>query len=104
MTYTKRHVIGIVMLMATLSASGVASGQTGSGSPDTITISGTVTDTSGEPVIGAGVQIKGTADGTVTDISGKYTLDTETGAVIIVSCIGYTDNSFEVTPPEASMT
>ena len=101
MTYTKRHVIGIVMLMATLSASGVASGQTGSDSPDTITISGTVTDTSGEPVIGAGVQVKGTADGTVTDISGKYTLDTETGAVIIVSCIGYTDNSFEVTPPRS---
>ena len=104
MTYTKCHVIGIVMLMATLLSSGAASGQTGSGSPDTITISGTVTDTSGEPVIGAGIQVKGTADGTVTDISGKYTLYTETGATIIVSCIGYTDNSFEVTPPEASMT
>ena len=100
MTYTKRHVIGIVMLMAMLLPAGIISGQTGSGSPDTITISGTVTDPSGEPVIGAGVQVKGTTEGTVTDISGKYTLHTEAGATITVSCIGYTDNSFEVTPPQ----
>ena len=38
------------------------------------TITGTVTDNNGEPVIGANVIIKGTSIGTVTDINGKYTL------------------------------
>ena len=103
MTYSNHKiimpVISIVMLMTTLLSSGAASGQTGSGSPDTITISGTVTDTSGEPVIGAGVQIKGTSTGTVTDLYGKFSLLAGTGATVIVSCIGYSDNTFEVTPP-----
>lgn len=101
MTYSNHKiimpVISIVMLMTTLLSSGAASGQTGS--PETFTISGTVTDSSGEPVIGAGVQIKGTSTGTVTDLYGKFSLQAKTGATVIVSCIGYSDNTFEVTPP-----
>ena len=37
-------------------------------------ISGTVFDQSGEPVIGATVMEKGTANGTATDIDGNFTI------------------------------
>lgn len=39
------------------------------------TLTGTVTDLSGEPLIGVSIVIKGTTNGTVTDIDGKYSLN-----------------------------
>lgn len=54
-------------------------------------ISGTVADTKGQPVIGAGVVAKGTTVGTLTDIDGSYSLSVPEKSVISVSCIGYTD-------------
>lgn len=39
-------------------------------------VSGTVIDETGEPVIGATVMVKGTKNGTATDIDGKYALTT----------------------------
>ena len=60
------------------------------------TISGTVTDEAGEPLIGASVLVKGTTNGTVTDLDGNYALVLEAGAEILVfSYTGYT--SYEVT-------
>ena len=53
------------------------------------TITGTVTDNNGEPVIGANVIIKGTSIGTVTDINGKYTLEVPPKAILQISYIGY---------------
>ena len=38
------------------------------------TISGTVKDAKGEPVIGAGVVVEGTQNGAMTDIDGHWTL------------------------------
>ena len=38
-------------------------------------VTGTVYDETGEPVIGATVQVKGTKTGTVTDIDGNYKLE-----------------------------
>lgn len=38
------------------------------------TISGTVTDFTGEPVIGASVLVNGTTNGTITDLNGKFSL------------------------------
>jgi len=35
-------------------------------------VRGTVVDESGEPIIGATVQVKGTAQGTVTDLDGQF--------------------------------
>lgn len=52
-------------------------------------VKGTVTDTNGDPVIGANVVIKGTSKGTITDIEGKFTLDVPENAVLLVSYIGY---------------
>ena len=37
-----------------------------------ITVNGIVKDTTGEPVIGANVLVKGTTIGIITDIDGKY--------------------------------
>lgn len=52
-------------------------------------IEGTVKDTSGEPVIGATVIVKGTTNGTVTDFDGNFSLTAEDGATLEISYIGY---------------
>lgn len=52
-------------------------------------VSGTITDKSGEPIIGANVVIKGTTNGTITDIDGNYTLDVPVSAILQISYIGY---------------
>lgn len=52
-------------------------------------VSGTITDESGEPLPGATVLEKGTANGTTTDIDGNYTLNVPDGAVLLVSFVGY---------------
>src|SRR5690554_2974332 len=39
-----------------------------------ITVTGLVTDTQGESLIGVTIQVQGTTQGTVTDFDGKYTL------------------------------
>ncbi|MCQ2114590.1 MAG: TonB-dependent receptor [Bacteroidales bacterium] len=52
-------------------------------------VSGVVTDENGEPLIGAGVLIKGTAQGTVTDVDGQYTISVPDDAVLEISFIGY---------------
>ena len=59
-----------------------------------ITASGTVTDqSSGDPIIGASVAIKGTSTGTLTDVDGKFSLSVPEGALLTVSYIGYESTS-----------
>ena len=54
------------------------------------TVTGTVKDAAGEPVIGASVFVQGTQNGTVTNLDGSFTLpNVRQGAVLEVSCIGY---------------
>ena len=54
------------------------------------TISGTVTDTNGEPIIGASVLVKGTSQGVVTDLDGRYILkDVADKATLSISYVGY---------------
>ena len=60
------------------------------------TITGTVTDVTGEPLIGATVALGGT-NGAITDIDGNFTLtNVNAGATITVSYIGYQDKSVKV--------
>lgn len=59
-------------------------------------ISGTVIDSYGETVIGAGVFQKDTNNGTVTDVDGKFSLTVPEGATVVVSCIGYKDYEFRI--------
>lgn len=53
------------------------------------TVTGTVTDVSGEPIIGANIRIKGTTTGTITDIDGNFSIKAKPQSVIEVSYIGY---------------
>jgi len=55
----------------------------------TVTGTVTVTDVSGEPIIGANIRIKGTTTGTITDIDGNFSIEAEPQSVIEVSYIGY---------------
>lgn len=54
-----------------------------------ITVTGVVVDAKGEPVIGASVVEKGTANGMVTNIDGQFTLTVRGGAVLQISFVGY---------------
>ena len=61
------------------------------------TITGTVTDDTGETLIGATVQAKGTTVGTVTDIDGKYSLDVPEGTTALVfSYTGFNTKEIEI--------
>ncbi len=61
------------------------------------TLSGTITDASnGEPLIGATILVQGTTNGTVTDFDGTYSLDVNTGDVLLVSFTGYTTKEITV--------
>ena len=55
----------------------------------TMKISGTVTDETGEPLIGVSVVEKGTSKGGITDFDGKYVIEVSSGATISFSYIGY---------------
>ncbi|MDR1814348.1 MAG: carboxypeptidase-like regulatory domain-containing protein, partial [Tannerella sp.] len=59
-------------------------------------ITGTVTDASGETVIGANVVEKGTTNGISTDADGKFTLTVRENATLIISYIGYVTQEIAV--------
>lgn len=55
----------------------------------TITVSGVVSDPSGEPLIGASILAQGTTVGTLTNIDGEYTINVAPDATLVVSYVGY---------------
>ena len=55
-----------------------------------VTLKGVVLDSQNVPVIGAFVVEQGTANGTMTGEQGDFSLAVRRGAVVEVSCIGYT--------------
>lgn len=54
-----------------------------------ITTTGTVKDSTGEPIIGANVLVKGSTLGSITDIDGKFTIKVSNGDVLQFSFMGY---------------
>lgn len=52
-------------------------------------VKGVVTDSNGEPIIGANVVVKGTTNGTITDLDGKFTMNVPGNAILQISFIGY---------------
>lgn len=52
-------------------------------------VTGNVTDSQREPLIGVGVIIQGTNVGGITDVDGNYSIDAKEGDVLEFSCIGF---------------
>ena len=63
----------------------------------TIQVTGTVLDATGETIIGASVLEKGTTNGAITDIDGKFSLAVKQGAELQVSFVGYVTQNVKVT-------
>ena len=64
-------------------------------------MTGIVLDDRGDPVIGASVSVQGEKTGAVTDIDGKFTIRTEENDVLVVSYLGFEQQSISVTNKNA---
>ena len=61
------------------------------------TISGTVIDTQGNPVIGAAVSVPGSTIGTLTDLEGRFSMNVGINVNRVeISCIGYISKTIEL--------
>lgn len=61
------------------------------------TITGTIVDQTGEPVMGATVLVKGTTNGSTTDLDGRYSIpNVSPNQVLAVSFIGYASQEIPV--------
>ncbi|MEL0201027.1 MAG: carboxypeptidase-like regulatory domain-containing protein, partial [Flavobacteriaceae bacterium] len=60
------------------------------------TITGTVTDQSGEPLPGATVVVEGTDNGVTTDFDGNFSIQANSGDILVVSFIGYSSQNITV--------
>lgn len=63
-------------------------------------ISGVVTDENGEAIEGATIQVKGTNTGTVTGRNGHFTINANTGDVLVISSVGYSAQEIIVSAEE----
>ena len=59
-------------------------------------VKGTVSDESGEPVIGATVKVKGSNEGAITDFDGNYSVKAASNATITFSYVGYVTQEVNV--------
>ncbi|MEL6274936.1 MAG: SusC/RagA family TonB-linked outer membrane protein, partial [Bacteroidota bacterium] len=67
------------------------------------TITGSISDNTGEPLIGASVLVKGTTSGTVTDIDGAFSLGVPSDdAILVVSYTGFATQEVAVDPSQSS--
>src|SRR5690606_18763420 len=60
------------------------------------TVSGTIIDNNGLPVLGATVLVKGTSSGTSSDFDGNYSINANQGATLVFSFVGYTSKEVAV--------
>ena len=60
-------------------------------------VNGLITDSSGEPLIGVSIQVKGTTHGTISDLDGKFMLLAKTGDILRISYVGYTPQEIKLT-------
>lgn len=55
-----------------------------------LTVSGKISDKSGEAIIGASILVQGTTNGTITDFDGKFTVsNVSPNASLVISYVGY---------------
>ena len=62
------------------------------------TISGTVNDENGLPLPGATVVIEGTTQGVATDFDGNFSINANTGDILVISYVGYADQRISIGP------
>lgn len=55
-------------------------------------VRGTVVEEAGIPIIGATIQVKGTAQGTVTDLDGQFSLSAPANATLVISYVNLAMN------------
>ena len=60
------------------------------------TVTGTVTDSKGDPVSGISVTVKGTTKGTSTNAQGVFTIDAPSGSTLVFTGTGFTSQSVKV--------
>ncbi len=60
---------------------------------DKKTVSGTVVDANGEPIIGATVKEVGTQNAIITDVNGTFKLNVKPGAMLTVSSVGFKEQT-----------
>ena len=61
-----------------------------------VRVTGSVTDDSGEPLIGASIGVANSATGTTTDADGKFTIQVSPENTLVVSYLGYTTQRVKV--------
>src|ERR1044071_5127661 len=63
---------------------------------DKHTVSGTVSDQNGAPVIGASIIVKGTNTGTSSDQNGGFSIQASDSDVLVVSQVGFTTEEIKI--------
>jgi hypothetical protein len=92
-SYEKLEILKIILLCSTFALSQGLPVQAGRGSDSllvnqqTLTVSGTVVDLSGDPIIGADVMYKGTTVCTSTDLNGRFSLAVPGPGTVSVSYV-----------------
>ena len=76
----KIRIFFAAMAMLALSATALA---------QNITVKGSVVDETGEGIVGASVQVKGTTTGIAADVDGNFTISAPANATLVISSIGY---------------
>ncbi len=94
----------IALLAALILACGAPIGMTSGQSwgftanaQNTSKVTGVIRDGSGEPLIGATVQVKGTNRVTATDINGQYSIQAAPGSTLVIKYVGSPDKEVNVT-------
>ena len=80
MLMKKIRIFFAAMAMLVLSATALA---------QNITVKGSVVDETGEGIVGASVQVKGTTTGIAADLDGNFTIAVPSNAILVISSIGY---------------
>lgn len=89
-----RPFVGAILLLISFFSVSPVTAQT---SQFVVSVSGRVTDTSGQPIPGASVIVKGTTIGVTTTDNGSFSLhNVTTGATVVVSFMGCADQEFSV--------
>ena len=69
-----------------------------------LTVKGRVLESTGEPIIGASVMVKGSSIGISTDIDGQFQLKAQAGNTLRVSYVGYEPKEVVISADNAPLT